>query len=127
MSLFDKDLVSEELYGKYRETSISFIKRRLTYSLDLVNMLYEEHYEQFCRCIDDNINSPINREYNKKHGVIKENISIMPIRTVAQCKYFKINSCITTVDECIFKLYSICFCIKPGVFGVKQVFWGDEV
>ena len=127
MSIFDKNIITEELYGKYRETSISFIKRHLTYSFDLVYTLYEEHCDQFCRYIDDKINSPINREYNKKHGVIKENISIIPIRTVAQCKYFKINSYITTVDECTFKLYSMCFCIKPDVFGTKRAFWEDEV
>ena len=127
MSIFNKNIISEEPYGEYRETSILFIKRQLKYCFDFVRMLCEEHYEQFCRCIDDKLNSPFNREYNQKHGVIKENISITPIGTITQCRYFKIDSCITTAGEYTFKLYSICFCIKPDMFGAKHVVWKDEV
>ncbi len=126
MSIFDKDIIEKEPYGEYRETSILFIKRQFTYRFDLVRMLYEGHYEQFCIYINDKINGPINREYNQKHGVIKENISIIPIRTTAKCKYFKIYSRITTVDEYTFKLYSRCFCIKPNMFDTKHVVWEDE-
>ena len=127
MSIFDKNIISEEPYGKYRETSIVFIKRQFTQDFYLAQVLWEGHYEQFCKYINDKINSRVNREYNQKHGVIKENISIIHIGNIAQCKYFKINSHITTVDEYTFKLYSICFCIKSDMFGTKHVVWADEV
>lgn len=127
MSIFDKDIITRVPYDDYRQVSILFIKRQLAYGSDFSTMLNCGKYTDFCRLINERVNSCVNHEYNLSHGVKEEHISIHPIGNIAYCKYFQINSCITTLDECRIKLYSRCFCIKPDMFGYMRVVWDDEV
>ena len=127
MGIFNEDIITKDPYDDYRYTSILFVKRQLLYGTGHVEMLNHGRYADCSRLMSERANSCVNHEYNLSHSVKEEHISIHPLGNFAQCKYFQIESCIITLDDCQIKLYSMCFCIKPDMFGYQRVVWEDEV